>query len=395
MFSCFQSLRLQPLSTDAKLDPYTVPRDAPPQYSPIAFPSGSVSGGMTTKSPLFQAETSQAWSLIQVCAGTTVAPSAWTIVPVAERDSYVFKIERNADRVKNLHVTFTASEQMALSQSTSPELFITSIQYAIKAEGGKYEDKEYKMIDWNGATLLAHNASENKQSHADASKATFCVSVLPFNGHEHYIPLGGLMDLDLLVSIKFRCQVTEVQLIVDGMIDGSSECAQVLKTAFTRYRSDDVYHVWKSLNNQYPSHWCASQTFNPTGPMQNTLECNLLGFGRNECGHQWIEWFLIYSPRRVDKLTLSTKAAIQASLQLSGTYSAMVAFEQAFGRRNPLPEHLYFIGLEGGLREQRLESLTLVVETGDSIVEPVTVYGKIRGGALPTTVCFTLKNKSV
>ena len=50
MFSC-QSLRLQPLSTEAKLDPYPVPPcDAPPQYS--AFPSGSVSGGVTGNGPL-------------------------------------------------------------------------------------------------------------------------------------------------------------------------------------------------------------------------------------------------------------------------------------------------------------------------------------------------------
>ncbi len=349
---------------------------------------------------------------MQLVTGSRHASTVWTALPDGHMNlkkqgnrsngnsngnSFAFTIEKNADRLKNIHLTF--SVPATAQRLISPELYITALRYYIRTNNGEnntHEEQENLLVDWNGAALLGHNVSQNERYHSDEPAHTFFISVLPFVrqvNKEEYIPLSGLVGLDLQVVIEFTFPMTGVELTMDGIIDESNTRRQVIRTASTEHADHlyENYHVWTSLAEKDPFVLSACRTFSPTSSTTNVMDCNLGRFGDEDVGPRSIEWLLLYTESKVDTLTISPLR--NATLRLSGLYAATVAFHKTFGRPNPLPRNLYLIHFEGGLREQRIEKLNLVVQTFDPIIQPITVYGMMRGPS-STTVGFRKKTKT-
>ncbi len=391
MFSCFHS------APDKE-------HDAPPQYS--AIPSVA-----TTVSPsTFQASITTNLALVQLVTGSRLGSAIWTALPeetkLEKPSSFSFKIERNADRLKFIHLTFSVPS-LQEKNVNSPELFIKSLRYYVKTKdkGGEeqlHEDKEEMLIDWNGAALLAHNVSQNEPWYSNAAQ-TFCMSVLPFVRQplqEEYIPLCSLIGVDLRVVIEFSASVTGVELIMDGICDEPRVRAQSIHASVTEHANHlyQSYHIWTNSITKSPDVWSARRTFEPsscTMETSNVMHCTLDRFGDENVGvgGNYIEWLLVYTASKVDTLSVMPSVS-KASMRVSGLYAATVTFDKIFKKRNPLPDNVYAIRFEGGLCEQRLESLKLVVQTFDPITEPITVYGMMRGPASNTLVCLRKKVKS-
>jgi hypothetical protein len=269
----------------------------------------------------------------------------------------------------------------------SGERHIKDITFRILS-GSDYRHGE-KTISFTGAGLLCHNVVENRRSysHVGEGQTTFCVPVVPFHQEGTcFVPL--VLNNGRIVQFRITVEMTSSAEDVVLQLSGTMVAPRktLFSKAITKWPTCDTLHMWQDQSGKTPHAWAKCREYPASADsVETTISLN--GYSQQDCGRQAIAFLVVYSTTKIVRLRLQINEKVDATMTLTGLYARTVALDRLVGRQTPRDGNVYVLPL-GGLCEQRLENLRLVVTTKDIAREPFTVYGRISGGELPSDVTF-------